>query len=115
MPAGRRRAEQAQGFGEWIPFCSCGGLLLLRLEGKDSAEDGIAMCDLRDPTHGVCHGVTCLNIYPSFVCVCNGVTGFFCYHRGRSKMCVFMCFFAHIMRMRHSSGFYHLLLISGGV
>lgn len=68
MPSGLRRAEHAQGCGEWIPFCLCGGLLLLRLEGKDPEEDIIAMCDWRYPTRGVCHGAVyiCLYIKSSF-------------------------------------------------
>lgn len=80
MPAGLRRAEHAQGCDEWIPFCSCGGLLLLRLEGKDFAEDIIAMCDMRDAAHGV----ICLSIYQS-LCVRNGKQDSFC-HGGSSRM-----------------------------
>lgn len=64
MPPGLRGAEHAQGCDEWSSFYSCGGLLLLRLEGKDSAEDIIAMYNLGDQTHELIR----LSIYPS-LCV----------------------------------------------
>lgn len=109
MPSGLRRAEHAQGCGEWIHFCSCGGLLLLRLEGKGPKEDVIAMCDLRDLTHGVCHGASdYLSIY---ICIYSHL---FVYVLGEQAECQNECiqvFFEHIMIMRRSSGFYHLLLI----
>jgi len=68
MPAGLGRAEHSQGCDEWIPFYSSGGPLLLRLEGKYSAEYFfffLCIWALGDPTHGVIF----LSIYPSEVFV----------------------------------------------
>lgn len=62
MPPGPRRAEHAQGCGEWIPFCSRGGPVLLRFCRRCYSHVW-----LEKPTHGVCHGVICLSIYPSFL------------------------------------------------
>ncbi len=40
-----------QGCAEWIPFCSGGGPLLLRLDEKNKNPEGVvAICDLKDPT-----------------------------------------------------------------